>query len=152
MLLMALDTTVWLSICFAFAGPMLLSAVYEFVLDRKVLEFLRPHEQTDRRRPTIPGRIKAQLLLAVVVGNVRISTSLAEIRRSTSLGGGDTPTGDPETLTPRNPNPVSPPDSTWDRVMTMVDEYEKSRANRSLEAEAVSLPTKLKALLSAQAR
>lgn len=27
MLLMALDTTVWLSICFAFAGPMLLSAV-----------------------------------------------------------------------------------------------------------------------------
>ncbi|KAK8026784.1 hypothetical protein PG991_003840 [Apiospora marii] len=42
MLLMTLDTTVWLSICFAFAGPMLMSAMYEFVLDRKVLEFLRP--------------------------------------------------------------------------------------------------------------
>lgn len=157
-LLMALDTIVWLSICFAFAGPMLLSAVYEFVLDRKVLEFLRPHEKTDRQRPTIPGRTKAQLLLAVVVGNVRISTSLADLRRSAFIGsggdGGGTQDGNPETLTAAatNPDPPVPPDSTWDRIMTMVDEYEKSRANRGLEVEAVSLPTKLKALLSAQAR
>lgn len=125
------------------------------MLDRKVLEFLRPHEQTDRRRPTIPSRTKAQLLLVVVVGNVRISTSLADLRRSTSIGsgGGGPQSGPPETpAAVKSLDPLAPPDSTWDRIMTMADEYEKSRANSGLEVEAVSLPTKLKALLSAQAR
>lgn len=73
--LMTVDTFIWLSVCFAFAGPMLLSAVYEFIIDRKVLEFLSPPpEHKKKHKPVISRRLKAQLLLAVVTGNLRLST------------------------------------------------------------------------------
>ncbi|KAK6067931.1 hypothetical protein SCUP234_11404 [Seiridium cupressi] len=64
------DTILWLSICFAFAGPMLLSAVYEYILDGMILDFLRPRKHY--QQPRIPPVTKARLLLTAVVGNVKL--------------------------------------------------------------------------------
>jgi hypothetical protein len=147
-LLMTIDTVVWLSICFAFAGPMLLSAVYEFVLDRKILEFLRPHKQC-RERAIIPDRLKAQLLLSVVVGNLRISSSGGERRHSAvrhNSYGFDTEACGAEE--PRNPHAAN---NSWKRVMTLLDDLDSPRPASDFPG-VVSLPTKLKAILNSQER
>lgn len=166
MLLMTLDTTIWLSICFAFAGPMLMSAMCEFVLDRKVLEFLRPpsyRSKTGAGRPVVPAKVRAQLLLAVVVGNVRISTTGFVVRRQGSyasaasgIGFNDTSgavMGDVEAEAVGSPQGQQQlVDDTWDRIMVMIDEYEELKERGSQQVGVVSLPTKLKALLNSQAR
>ena len=41
LVLVTLDTVIWLCICFAFAGPMILSGLYEAMLDYRMLELLR---------------------------------------------------------------------------------------------------------------
>ncbi|KAK8139014.1 hypothetical protein PG984_002394 [Apiospora sp. TS-2023a] len=173
MLLMTLDTTVWLSICFAFAGPMLMSAMCEFVLDRKVLEFLRPPAGSGlgrRGKPLIPAKVRAQLLLAVVVGNVRISTTGFVERRRASYATAVSVVSETEAICDDNNNDnggmgnamkdaeaAGPPqqqqlvDDTWDRVMVMIDEYEELQEKGGLRVGVVSLPTKLKALLNSQA-
>ncbi|KAK7989596.1 hypothetical protein PG989_009911 [Apiospora arundinis] len=165
MLLMTLDTTVWLSICFAFAGPMLMSAMCEFVLDRKVLEFLRPPGSRGKdgvNRPVVPAKVRAQLLLAVVVGNVRISTTGFVERRCGSYASAASGTelndnnvgvmgGMEVETTGSPPQQQQLVDDTWDRIMVMIDEYEELRERGSLQVGVVSLPTKLKALLNSQA-
>lgn len=40
-LIVILDTLIWLSTCFAFAAPMILSGLYEALLDKRVLDFLK---------------------------------------------------------------------------------------------------------------
>lgn len=145
--LMTVDTFIWLSVCFAIAGPMLLSAVYEFILDRKVLEFLSPpREKKKRERPRISHRLKAQLLLAVVVGNLRLSTG----RRSSTINSNNIRNNQDPELLRRNTsattvNPLT--DNTWSRIMTMVDKDEEDHV-----AGRVSLSTKLKAIMNSQAR
>ncbi|RWA05993.1 hypothetical protein EKO27_g9108 [Xylaria grammica] len=153
LILMLLDTVVWLSICFAFAGPMLLSAVYEYALDRKVLEFLSPPKGEP---PKIPMRLRAQLLLAVVCGNIRMA-----MRERTDCDSGDdassgcTPVGSDLGDLEKAEEPVPHRlvhNSIWKRIMTMVDEYEVSRLDGNEKAlQVVSLPVKLKSLLSSQA-
>ncbi|KAI0417908.1 hypothetical protein F5X98DRAFT_130149 [Xylaria grammica] len=153
LILMLLDTVVWLSICFAFAGPMLLSAVYEYALDRKVLEFLSPPKGEP---PKIPMRLRAQLLLAVVCGNIRMAM---RERTDSDLGddasSGCTPVGSDLGDLEKAEEPVPHRlvhNSIWKRIMTMVDEYEASRLDGNEKAlQVVSLPVKLKSLLSSQA-
>jgi len=151
---MLLDTVVWLSICFAFAGPMLLSAVYEYALDRKVLEFLSPPKGDP---PRIPMRLRAQLLLAVVCGNIR----MAMLERSDSVSGSGSGTTRHDSGLDDPESPVTARtavchrlvhNSTWKRIVTMVDEYETARMEGTLDQQAVSLSTKLKSLLNSQAR
>ncbi|KAI0538099.1 hypothetical protein GGR58DRAFT_319126 [Xylaria digitata] len=149
LMLMLLDTVVWLSICFAFAGPMLLSAVYEYALDRKVLEFLSPPEGEP---PNIPMRLRAQLLLAVVCGNIR----MAMRERSDYDSGGQTPvdTGLEDLMSTEKHSPYRiVHNSIWKRIMTMVDEYEACRIDGGdgRIKQMVSLPIKLKSLLNSQA-
>lgn len=147
---MTVDTFIWLSVCFAFAGPMLLSAVYEFILDRKVLEFLNPPKgKKEKDKPVVSKRLKAQLLLAVVVGNLRLSTG----RRSSTF---DTQNS---TQSDQDPQPIKRQgssvttidtlaDNTYSRVMALLDEAEEGcRAYGR-----VSLSTKLKAILNSQPR
>ncbi|KAI1498819.1 hypothetical protein F5X99DRAFT_307456 [Biscogniauxia marginata] len=145
LLMMMADTVVWLSICFAFAGPMLLSAVYEYALDRKVLEFMAPPKGDP---PNMPLRLRAQLLLAVVVGNIRMATveksDFAMDERHDSLVGD-------EEISNQIAGRRLVHNSIWKRIMVMVDEYEETRARGSQDKEVVSLPTKLKALLNSQA-
>lgn len=67
--IVALDTAFWLSMCFAFAGPMLLSAVYEYTLDRKIIDYLSPP-----KRPAMPLDAKARFLLCTLVGNLKLDS------------------------------------------------------------------------------
>lgn len=141
LVLATVDTIVWLSICFAFAGPMLLSAMYEYVLDSKVLEFLEASKESGRRDSTsISPRLRAQLLLAVVVGNLRISTG----RRISMFSQWDA-----ETNRRRLSIGDILKDNTWTRIMTMIDEDESDTA---WHGGKVLLSTKLKAILNSQAR
>ncbi|KAI0148212.1 hypothetical protein F4776DRAFT_305474 [Hypoxylon sp. NC0597] len=148
-ILMTLDTMVWLAICFAFAGPMLLSAVYEYALDRKVLEFMGPPNGTS---PDMPMRLRAQLLLAVIIGNVRMATlerdDLGSQPRYDSVTSSDL-----EAKMSFRSRKMSRlvHNSVWKKVMVMVDEYEAARADGRQSEGVVSLSTKLKALLNSQA-
>lgn len=154
LLLMTADTFVWLSVCFAFAGPMLLSAVYEFVLDRKVLEFLSPpggragRGWERRERPVVSDRLKAQLLLGVVVGNLRLSTG----RRSSTFTDKSVRSDQEEPRLIRSctsTTTVDPlADNTWLRVMSMIDDGDKDPR----VGGRVSLSMKLKAILDSQPR
>ncbi|KAI2776161.1 hypothetical protein F4815DRAFT_503674 [Daldinia loculata] len=147
--LMTLDTVVWLGICFAFAGPMLLSAVYEYALDRKILEFMDP---PNGKPPPMPMRLRAQLLLSIVVGNIRMAT-LERDELEVDNRHNRTASSDLEAIPPLTKRRTSKlvHNSVWKRVMVMVDEYEASKSDSRYRGEIVSLPTKLKALLNSQA-
>lgn len=141
MILAAVDTFFWLSICFAFAGPMLLSAIYEYVLDRKVLDFLDASKgRGNHDEPEISPRLRAQLLLAVVVGNLRISTG----RRISVFSQWDAQTHQRKLSVGDILK-----DNTWTRVMAMVDEDESDLA---WFGGKVLLSTKLKSIFNSQAR
>ncbi|CAK7208906.1 hypothetical protein SBRCBS47491_000256 [Sporothrix bragantina] len=60
------DTLVWLCICFAFAGPMILSGLYEAMLDNSVLEYLRL--KIDESRLTLDMRCRC--LMVILIGNL----------------------------------------------------------------------------------
>ena len=141
MLLTTIDALAWLSICLAFAGPMLLSAMYEYVLDRKVLEVLSASKGKGKRDgPDISPRLRAQLLLAVAVGNLRISTG----RRISVFSQWEA-----ETHRRRLSVGDILKDNTWTRVMAMIDEDESDVA---WFGGKVILSTKLKAIFNSQAR
>lgn len=61
-----LDTIIWLSICFAFAGPMIISGLYEAMLDNYVLEYLKL--KIDDRRMTLDMRCRC--LMVILIGNL----------------------------------------------------------------------------------
>lgn len=141
LLLTTIDTLAWLCICLAFAGPMLLSAMYEYVLDSKVLGFLSASKGNGKRGgPDISPRLRAQLLLAVAVGNLRISTS----RRVSMFSQWDA-----ETHRRRLSVGDILKDNTWTRVMAMLDEDESDSA---WFGGKVMLSTKLKAVFNSEAR
>lgn len=68
-LIVLFDTTIWLSICFAFAGPMILSGLYEAMLDSRVLEFLR--EKIQNKRLTLDMRCRC--LMLILIGNLDLT-------------------------------------------------------------------------------
>lgn len=148
LVLMTIDTVVWLAICFAFAGPMLLSAVYEYALDRKVLEFLAPPNQ---KPLDIPVRLRAQLLLAVVIGNLRMATLEMEDAESVETESSMSSSNLKENKTGKGRARCRMVhNSIWKRVMTMVDEHEGDIEVGNQRDGVVSLSTKLKALLNSQ--
>jgi hypothetical protein len=71
-----IDTISWLCVCFALAGPMLLSGVYETWLDMKLLRYLwtniidSPRPRDQNRQYSFLTKLRAQLLLLIVVGNI----------------------------------------------------------------------------------
>ncbi|KUJ22862.1 uncharacterized protein LY89DRAFT_728972 [Mollisia scopiformis] len=67
-----LDTIIWLSMCFAFASPMLLSGFYEAYLDSLLLHFI--HEQSKARMLTLD--MKVRLLFVVLCGNLDLDPDL----------------------------------------------------------------------------
>jgi hypothetical protein len=74
LLAVTVDVITWLSICFAFAGPMLLSTVYEAYFDNKLLDELdrvvRDYS-TSVSRFTLSQELRAKLLYVVLVGNIK---------------------------------------------------------------------------------
>ncbi|KAH6843256.1 hypothetical protein B0I37DRAFT_437426 [Chaetomium sp. MPI-CAGE-AT-0009] len=77
-LIVLLDTIIWLSICFAFAGPMILSGLYEAMLDNRVLDFLK--EKIQNRRLTLDMRCRC--LMLVLIGNLDLALSPAQMTAS----------------------------------------------------------------------
>lgn len=146
--LTTVDTVIWLSVCFAYAGPMLLSAVYEYMLDRKVLEFLSPQNHNDNAmtRPAIPRRLRAQLLLAVVVGNLRLSTG----RRRSMISGTSLQSEDLERARTGTFSTISSPlgSDTWAKVMTILDDNKNVSGTDVFPK--VPLSEKIKAILNSQ--
>lgn len=120
---------------------MVLSAMYESALDRKVLGLLDdPTGGGNYDGAKVSPKVKAQLLLAVSVGNLRISTG----RRISMVSQWHA-----ETHRRRISVEDILKDNTWSRVMAMVGEDESDLA---WQGGKVHLSTKLKALLNSQPR
>ncbi|KAI9773727.1 MAG: hypothetical protein M1839_002025 [Geoglossum umbratile] len=68
--LVTLDTAVWLSICFALSGPMLLSGIYEAYLDSRILGYLNRKYENGQ----LTMDMRARLLYIVLVGNLDLGT------------------------------------------------------------------------------
>ncbi|KAH8885119.1 hypothetical protein GQ53DRAFT_729449 [Thozetella sp. PMI_491] len=69
MLLVTLDTIIWLCICFAFSGPMIICGLYEAMLDNRLLEFLRVKIQNQR----LTLDMRCRLLMIVLIGNLDLA-------------------------------------------------------------------------------
>ena len=65
-LIAAIDTIQWLVTIFALAGPILLSGIYEAVLDSRLLEYL----DEKMRNNLLSTAQRAHLLLVILVGNL----------------------------------------------------------------------------------
>ncbi|EHL02017.1 putative Cytochrome b2, mitochondrial [Glarea lozoyensis 74030] len=120
-LAVCLDTIIWLCVCFAFAGPMILSGFYEAYLDQKVISFL--NEKTSNFRLTIDMR--ARLLFVVLVGNLDLDPEVfAGDEELTVLNHGRHADDNPRW--PNYPgtqtrNPSSPPKWLWERGRSKQD-------------------------------
>ena len=64
--IVTVDTVVWLAVVFSIAGPMLVSGIYEALLDNRILNYLETKIQTNAL--TIQER--AHLLFVVLLGNL----------------------------------------------------------------------------------
>jgi hypothetical protein len=73
-LLVTLDTTIWLVTIVGMAGPMLLSGIYEAILDVRILAFVR--SRISGNRMTV--RSRAHLLLVALVGNLDLNPAWAD--------------------------------------------------------------------------
>ncbi|KAH8771602.1 hypothetical protein F5883DRAFT_642290 [Diaporthe sp. PMI_573] len=69
MVIVALDTILWLSICWGLSAPMILSGLYEALLDSRVIEFVR--EKIKSRNLTLD--IRRRLLMLVLIGNLDLA-------------------------------------------------------------------------------
>ncbi|KAK4200014.1 hypothetical protein QBC40DRAFT_327869, partial [Triangularia verruculosa] len=75
-LIVTIDTLVWLSVVFSIAGPILVSAAYEALLDLRILRFL----QIRFNENSMSVRSRAHLLLVVLLGNLDLSPAWAHSR------------------------------------------------------------------------
>ncbi|KAI4240244.1 MAG: hypothetical protein L6R42_011564, partial [Xanthoria sp. 1 TBL-2021] len=66
MLLVSIDTIVWLMSVFALAGPLLVSGIYEASIDSRILAYLQ--EKIRNHQLSVVQR--AQLMYVVLVGNL----------------------------------------------------------------------------------
>ncbi len=69
LLMVSIDTLVWLCICFAFSGPMILSGLYEAMLDNRLIEFLR--FKVGESRLTLDMRCRC--LMIILIGNLDLA-------------------------------------------------------------------------------
>jgi hypothetical protein len=70
-ILVSIDTLIWLCICFAAAGPMILSGVYEAFLDSRILSVLEKSLDSG----SLTMQMRARLLLIILVGNFDMTDS-----------------------------------------------------------------------------
>lgn len=64
--LVSIDTVVWLLVIFALAGPILLSAIFEALIDKRVLEYVE--ERIDSHGLTVQSRTR--ILYTILLGNL----------------------------------------------------------------------------------
>lgn len=69
MVIVTLDTVIWLSLCWGLSAPMILSGLYEALLDSRVVDFVR--EKMRSRNLTLDMRCR--LLMLVLIGNLDLA-------------------------------------------------------------------------------
>jgi hypothetical protein len=80
LVLVSIDTIIWLSTCFALAGPMILSGLYEALIDQRVLDFVRANSRPSELSPDM----RCRCLMTVLVGNLDLMLPTAAARTSIS--------------------------------------------------------------------
>lgn len=71
-IIVVLDTIIWLSMCFALAGPMILGGLYEALLDNRIVDFV--YEK--RRNGKMTLDMRCRLLMLVLIGNLDLSLNV----------------------------------------------------------------------------
>lgn len=69
MILVTLDTLIWLSICWALSGPMIMSGLYEALLDNRVIDFVQDKKKNGR----LTLDMRCRLLMLVLIGNLDLA-------------------------------------------------------------------------------
>ena len=69
MIIVTIDTIVWLSVCWALSGPMILSGLYEALLDNRVIDFVRLEMQGGN----LTIDMRCRLLMLVLIGNLDLA-------------------------------------------------------------------------------
>ncbi len=69
-----IDVLMWLSLCFAFAGPMILSGIFEVFLDSKILSFVG----TESKKRLSKG-MSIRLLYLILVGNLDFTWKIGKL-------------------------------------------------------------------------
>ncbi|CAK7241161.1 MAG: hypothetical protein STHCBS139747_002620 [Sporothrix thermara] len=82
--LVSVDTILWLCMCFAFAGPMIISGLYEAKLDNSVLVYLRHKIDEDR----LTMAMRCRLLLVILIGNLDLNHEIGDSAGSPNADGG----------------------------------------------------------------
>lgn len=62
--IVTIDVLIWLALCFAFSGPMILSGVFEAFLDRRILDFVKEGKNG------LTKVMSTRLLYIILVGNL----------------------------------------------------------------------------------
>ena len=70
-IMVSLDTIFWLGVVFALSGPLLLSGLYEALLDKRIIDHM--HEKI--RNDKLSVKLRARILYAVLVGNLDLATA-----------------------------------------------------------------------------
>ncbi len=63
--IVTLDYLIWMALCFAFAGPMILSGIYEAFLDSRILDFVMREGNVGLSKV-----MSTRLLYIILVGNL----------------------------------------------------------------------------------
>ncbi|KAI9851004.1 MAG: hypothetical protein M1838_004696, partial [Thelocarpon superellum] len=98
-LIVTVDTIVWLCVVFAFSGPLLLSGLYEALLDKRVIDHMQ--EKLDNRRLSV--QMRARIYYTVLVGNLDVDQAWNSTMDLTSRLPNTIP--DTDTLALRSPRP-----------------------------------------------
>lgn len=102
MFIVSLDTLVWLSVCFALAGPMILSGLYEALIDSRVIDFV--NDKIKNGRLTLD--MSCRLLMVVLIGNLDLAIDddpLVNLTGGTTLMSGVSPNISPVRASTTNP-------------------------------------------------
>ena len=73
-MIVTLDYLIWLALCFAFAGPMILSGVFEAFLDSRILHFV------GREGKRLSKVMSTRLLYIILVGNLDFKWKTGELK------------------------------------------------------------------------
>lgn len=86
-IMVSIDTIIWLCTCFAFAGPMILSGLYEALLDNRILDFVK--ERIRNKNLTLDMRCR--LLMIVLIGNLDLALDESQDTQTVQSEGPQSP-------------------------------------------------------------
>jgi hypothetical protein len=117
-LIVIFDNIIWIAIIMALAGPMMLSGLYEAVLDWRILTLLSNHQ--------LPAKEAVELLVTVVAGNLLRE---APAPNQNPLNQNPLNQNPPNQTAPNNADPryIDPKQEITDAIMRSVGDERRSR-------------------------